>query len=383
MVPRLEKPNVSPIRSRLYDSLKDLVRADRCQVGQKLPTSRELAAHFDVSLATAQAAVRMLEKDGFVSCEVGRGTYVRRTLEPSEAPQRTANGIPTIGVLTGLSRESDLEQPARAWSASIVFGIQQGLMEQGYGLHMIPFEAEIESLSVAEKKLSKLSSALAGLISFPIDQEDELLSLADRLGLPWVTINQYNHLSTRNYVTADYYGGGVEVGKLFARLGLERILFLREKHYSYSGLQKENGLRDGLSASGISPNHVEVRVAKDYLVRDGYEETLRFLDEAKRPPQGIFTTGDLLALGAIKTCQEHGLRVPGEVAVVGSTGIEAGEHSNPTLTTVRQPMGEMGIEAANMLLSLIRKKESHTAGKILPVQLVQRGSTPPLPTRRR
>lgn len=374
MLPRLEKPNVSAIRHRLYDSLKDLVRADLCHVGQKLPTSRELAAHFNVSLATAQAAVRLLEKDGFVSCEVGRGTYVRRTLDPKEAPPNRER-IPTIGALVAAHEKFDLMHPGVDWTTGILYGLQRGLMEESYALHLIPFFHPATEFVEGQKRVSKVNGALAGLVTFPFRKLESVYSFLDGTELPWVTINQYDHLCTSNYVSADYYGGGVEVGKLFARLGCRRVLFLKSSGDSYSAIQKENGLRDGLSAGGISSPQVEVRHTKSYFVPYGHEETARYLRETKSPPEAIFATGDLLALGAIKACQKHGRRVPEDVAVVGSTGVEAAEHSTPTLTTVQLPMIEMGIEAGRMLLSLIRKGERRVPGKIIPVQLIQRGST--------
>ncbi len=381
MLAQLDRPNVLPMRDQIYQKLKELVRADRCQVGEKLPTSRALAEHFEVSLATAQAALRLLEKDGLVSCEVGRGTYVRRTLPASRADEMRRPTIPTIAVLTVAHETFDLLHPQTDWTAGILYGIQQGLAEDHYALHMIPFFHPDKPLTHNLPRLRKIAPALAGLVTFPFPGLDRFFASLDALDLPWITINQFNHLCTSNFVTADYYGGSVEVGRLFGALGLKRVVFLTQDVSSYSGVQKENGLRDGLSACHVPLNEVEVCFADGYLVEHGYHALLRHLRQSKQPPQAIYTTGDLLALGAIKACQERGLRVPEDVAVVGSTGIEAGEHSSPTLSTVQLPMIEMGVEAARMLLALIRRKEKHVAGKIIPARLVQRGSTPTLPLR--
>lgn len=377
MLQTLQRRRVRRIREQVYSQIRALVSANHSRVGQKLPTSRELADQFSVSLATAQAALQMLQKEGLVSCEVGRGTYVRRTLDPAEADSADRRTIPAIAVLTGpVTGKLPLDQPGKDWTAGICFGIQHGLAEEGYALQLHSLRDDQQAMSVAERKLAKFVDALSGVVVFPVPGVNRLLEWAEQAGLPWVMINQYDHLATQNFVTADYYGGGVKVGELFARLGRERVLYLNPTTYSYSAVQKLNGMRDGLSAGGASSSHVEVCRCVSYFTADGFESTSKYLREATRPPQAIFTTGDLLALGAIKACQERGLRVPEDVAVVGSTGIEAAEHSSPTLTTVKLPMIEMGIEAARMLLRLIGKREKQSPGKILPVELVQRGSTP-------
>lgn len=364
------------LKDQIYTELRSMVRADRCEVGSKLPSTRALAKQYEVSLATAQAALRMLEHDGLVSCEVGRGTFVRRVLAPSELRGGGQTALSTIGVLTGVHKAQTLFHPQANWTAGVLFGIQQGLVEDGYALHLVPFDYLRQSFEDLTQRLDKLAPALSGLLTFSFGQEDRFRRLSDRFGLRWVTINQFDHLTTRNFVAADYYGGGVKVGRLFAESGRERVLFIRAKTDGYSARQKEDGLRAGLGTVGAGAHHVDVRECQAGNLADGREIAARYLRDSSRTPGAILATGDLLAMGAMKACQDDGLHVPDDVAVVGSTGIEVGEHSTPTLTTINLPMIEMGHEAAKMLLFLIDSQKQEVPGEILPVHLVRRGSTP-------
>ena len=81
------------LKDQIYAELRAMLRPDRCEVGSKLPSTR---------------ALRMLEHDGLVSCEVGRGTFVRRALAPSELPGRGQTALSTIGVLTGVHEAQPL-----------------------------------------------------------------------------------------------------------------------------------------------------------------------------------------------------------------------------------------------------------------------------------
>jgi DNA-binding LacI/PurR family transcriptional regulator len=105
-----------------------------------------------------------------------------------------------------------------------------------------------------------------------------------------------------------------------------------------------------------------VRTALDELLNDVPIDALVCCDDAS-------------ALAALERLQERGAQVPGDVAVIGFDDIPEAERSTPALTTVRQPMLQMGRDAAQMLLERMRNPDAPPRKEILPVELVVRAST--------
>ena len=90
---------------------------------------------------------------------------------------------------------------------------------------------------------------------------------------------------------------------------------------------------------------------------------------------GIFCYSDLLACGALKALSEVGIAVPGQVKVAGFDGISISEIYTPSITTVIQPVEEMGRKAAELILAMVRGEETRERKYLLPVRLAEREST--------
>ena len=90
---------------------------------------------------------------------------------------------------------------------------------------------------------------------------------------------------------------------------------------------------------------------------------------------GIFFTSDVLAIGGIEYLKKAGVKIPQEMKIVGFDDISAGQIIDPNLTTIHQPIEKFGELAANVILSMIEKKEMETNKYRIPVELVVRQTT--------
>lgn len=90
----------------------------------------------------------------------------------------------------------------------------------------------------------------------------------------------------------------------------------------------------------------------DFHEKSGYEAMKRLL-EKKPYPKAVYAASDMMALGAMTAIREHGLEIPGDIALIGCDDIEACRYSNPKLTTVKQDKEKLGRLAACMLIDLI------------------------------
>ncbi len=105
-------------------------------------------------------------------------------------------------------------------------------------------------------------------------------------------------------------------------------------------------------------------VEGDYSSAGGARAAETFLAMTDRP-DGVVLTNDWMALGFMAVVRGAGIRIPEALSVVGFDGIDAARYSEPPLTTYRQPMAEMGAEAARLLLNLIAGEPPPDVGRII------------------
>jgi LacI family transcriptional regulator len=122
-----------------------------------------------------------------------------------------------------------------------------------------------------------------------------------------------------------------------------------------------------------------LEVESDFEISGGYEAAGTVLDLVDAPT-AIFAFNDNLAVGAIHAAQERGLRVPGDLSVVGFDDVEVATVVRPALTTIRAPLEEIGRMAVTLLVRLIEKQRYETLHVELSTTLVVRDSTGPVPS---
>ena len=143
---------------------------------------------------------------------------------------------------------------------------------------------------------------------------------------------------------------------------------------------RELGLR-------IEPNHVISIDASGWSIKTGYHpmapeigfKPMQALLEKSRDFTAVFCFNDIAAIGAIRALKDAGLAVPGDVSVVGFDDILSAAYSTPSLTTVRQPLLEMGKRGAQVLLERIANREQEFPAEIATMpEFVVRESTGPV-----
>jgi LacI family transcriptional regulator len=182
-----------------------------------------------------------------------------------------------------------------------------------------------------------------------------------------------------NYVPtidADSYGGAVSAIEHLLSLGHRRIAFIGGREELDSSREREKGFRDAMAAAGVTVD--ESLVTESRYDPDIATQRARELLEREDRPTAIFCANDVTAMRATRVAHNLGLDVPGDVSIIGFDDIPEASLNNPPLTTVRQPLGEMGREAMAMLLDLLagRDREQHLRMR---TELVVRGTTGPPP----
>ena len=176
-----------------------------------------------------------------------------------------------------------------------------------------------------------------------------------------------------SYVDADNRGGARQAVDHLARRGRRRIATIAGPQDMGVGQDRLDGYRDGLRAAGLDGGDDLVE-AGDFTEEGGAGAMGRLLERPGRPVDAVFAASDLMAAGALRALRAAGRRVPDDVAVVGFEDSAVARYAQPPLTTVRQPIEEMGRQATRLLLD---KVAGEAAGMhlILDVELVVRAST--------
>jgi DNA-binding LacI/PurR family transcriptional regulator len=170
-------------------------------------------------------------------------------------------------------------------------------------------------------------------------------------------------------VDSDNYGGGVLAARALVEAGRTRIGIITGPPDMEPARDRIRGWQDELSRHDIAPGPM---VHGDFTVDSGSAAMARLLQRAP-DLDGLFASSDLMASGAIRVLQASGRSVPADVSVVGFDDVLIAAASDPPLTTIRQPLEEMGRVAADTLIGLTRG-ETVEHEHILPTTLVRRES---------
>jgi LacI family transcriptional regulator len=318
------------------------------EAGVSVPTvSRVVNGRSDVSPATRARVEDLLHRHG----------YRRRP---------AASG--TRAVLFDLVF-NDLDSP---WAVEIIRGVEEVAHESGVGTVV---SAIHDRAGAARQWMTNLRARPSdGVILVTSVLEPGIHEELRRLGVPLVVIDPAGSPANgAPAVGATNWTGGMAATEHLLQLGHRRIGFIGGPPRLLCSRARLDGYRAALDVAGVTVDHA-LTVPGDFYHESGFTgaERLLGLDD---PPTAIFAASDQMALGAIEALRRRGLRVPEDMSIVGFDDLPEVRWCAPPLTTVRQPLSDMGKLAARMLLDLARQVEPTSPRVELATELVVRAST--------
>jgi LacI family transcriptional regulator len=254
-----------------------------------------------------------------------------------------------------------------SYGSLVIAGVESFLRERGYffitGVHRHDKEM-----------LEKYSDLLVerGVEGFITTD----LNLPHRLPLPTVAVAGHRYLKGVTNIVLDHRQAAVlALGHLF-ELGHRQIAVMRGHPASSDSMYRWQGICEVAAELGIdiSPDLTVQIESQESSPELGYPYAKKLLAQRKSFT-ALFAYNDLSAIGAIRALREAGLRVPADVSVVGFDDIEGAAFHNPALTTVRQPLRQMGEVAARTLIERIEGSEDSPEELAVQPELVVREST--------
>jgi DNA-binding LacI/PurR family transcriptional regulator len=213
-----------------------------------------------------------------------------------------------------------------------------------------------------------------GVLLLSLHSKDRLPQRLEDLGVPTVLSGRPLSNSRRLwYVDADNVGGGELATTYLLDQGRRCVATVAGPLDMCAGQDRLAGYRAGVEAAGLPYDETLVSVG-DFTSVGGQAAATRLL--AQRPDvDAIFAASDLAAIGVVRAVHAAGRRVGDDVAVIGFDDIPAAAEHIPPLTTVRQPIADLGVATARLLLARIDGNEDDLPRRtVLPVELIRRAT---------
>jgi DNA-binding LacI/PurR family transcriptional regulator len=236
------------------------------------------------------------------------------------------------------------------YDLGIMHGIQEALQESGHRL--VVFATNENEATERLWLRQQLDQSTDGVL---------LLLPYEQIGIPSALMEQqipFVAIGDRNEPTTDFptigstiWLGGYTATEYLISLGHRRIGIITGPLHLTTSRARLAGYREALERAGI-PIDPALICEGNYLLGDGIKQTYILLDQAE-PPTAIFTGNDAQAVGVYQALYQRNIRIPDAMSVIGFDDVMYTAQMSPPLTTIHQPLIEMGKVATNMLLRLI------------------------------
>lgn len=326
--------------------------AARAGVG-RTTVSRVLNGSELVSADAKERVLRAIEELNYVPNSVARGLVTSRT-------EAVALVIP----------ESESRLGSEPFFAALIRGVSGVLTETRTQLQLVLVRDQLErdqlTASIATRRVD-------GVLLVSVRAQERVAAMLEEMGLPTVLAGRRGEDERLSHVTSDNIGGATAAVEHLLHGGRDRVATITGDLDMDVGRSRLAGWRRAHELAGRRAE--ESLVEPGDFSEEGGRRAMRSLLERAPDLDAVFAASDLMAVGALAELRAAGRRVPEDVAVVGFEDSVLARHTNPPLTTVRQPVEEVGRTMARILLEEISEGGAQRQQVTLPTELVVRDSS--------
>ncbi|MGP4044485.1 LacI family DNA-binding transcriptional regulator [Streptomyces sp. 2A115] len=336
--------------------------------GRQRPTIKTVAARAGVGRTTVS---RVINGSELVS-EKARAAVLAAIAELDYVPNSVARGLVTsrTNSVALVIPESESRLGSEPYFSAVIRGVSTALAKTRTQLQLVLVrdQAERDQLtkSVAERRVD-------GVLLVSVHEHDPLPGLLEDMGLPTVLAGRRSPDESLSHVHSDNAGGAATAVNHLLGRGRRTVATISGPLDMDVARSRLQGWRSALEQAGHEAT--DRLVASGDFTEEGGEAAMRSLLEQVPELDAVFVASDVMAAGALAELRRQGSRVPDDVAVVGFDDSIIARHSNPPLSTVRQPVEEIGSMIAHILLEEIGDPEAPRRHVTLPTELVVRESS--------
>ncbi|MFI6426080.1 LacI family DNA-binding transcriptional regulator [Promicromonospora sp. NPDC050880] len=272
-----------------------------------------------------------------VEAAIAELSFVRN----GSARQLRAGTITTIGAIV-----LDIANP---FFTDVARGIEERLDRDDFTLMVASSDDDLGR----EQRYLRLfeEHGVQGIMVVPTTDEIEHLLAVRRRGTGVVLLDRPSPDPSISSVAVDDVRGGELAARHLLDQGHTRIAFLNGPHTIRQCADRHEGVVKALVAAGLDPEQALTETTVTSLNAEGGEAAIRGLLESGDQPTAVFCVNDLVALGVLRTLRTENIAVPTDMAVVGYDDVAFAAELSTPLTSVRQPTHELGVRAADLLLT--------------------------------
>ncbi|MFD0154073.1 LacI family DNA-binding transcriptional regulator [Streptomyces sp. NPDC055721] len=334
------------------------------------PTLEEVAARAGVGRGTVSRVINGSPK---VS-EQAKAAVEQAVAELGYVPNRAARALAgsRTDAVALVIPETEARLFAEPYFLDIIRGVSAELADADKQLLLTLIRSEQERQRF-EQYLA--AQRVDGVLLVSVHGDDPLPDQVRALGLPAVLNGRRREDERVAFVDSDNTGAGRTAVAHLAARGRRAIATITGPLDMYVARCRLDGYREGLADAGLAPD--EELVANGDFTEEGGRRAMRELLDRRPDLDAVFAASDVMAAGARAVLRAAGRRVPEDVALVGVDDSAVARHMDPPLTSVRQPIEEMGRTMARLLLQEIAapSEPDEQPRRMLPTELVVRASS--------
>ena len=337
------------------------------RTGHKKTALKDIAAALKVS-KTLVSLVLNNKGDEWGISENTREKVIKKARELNYHPNLMGRALRTGKSNIVALIVADISNP---FYAKISRTIEREVTKKGYQL-LVCSSDEIEKKEHRLIELLKGRQLVEGLIVATTQEKNEQFRQLSKEGFPLVFIDRRPGGMLSNYVGVDNYKGAFNMVEHMIKLGYKKIGLVNVTPTYINTLKdRVEGYKDAMKKHTLKFNH-SMEAVSYHDIEKTTEKVVRSLIASG--VNALFTVNNYVAVNCLQAIHKMNLRIPEDVAITCFDDMEAFKFSHPPLTTIAQPLEEIGTEAVKLLLKQLDGKKNIPQAKILPTKLIIRQS---------
>jgi len=363
----VDKNNPIPLYYQIKNDIFKDIESGKYPAGERLPAERVLAEKYGVTRMTVRQAIKALEEQGYLKVRHGSGAFIS-----DRKHSEKQNGNKIIGVLV-----PDIQ---RGIMIDLIRGIEDKAIDAGYNTIICNTDNLWDKANVYVNQL--LGNGIKGAIYIPVqdiengntkeERNREIVEKFTNNDIPVVLVDHDCTKVSTDLVISDNFSGGYEMTKHLIEMGHRRITVVYDFEET-SILDRISGYKKALRDNNIEFDPNLIQKIKEYGFTESFSELIKLIINELNVT-AIFALNDLLAADVYYHTAKRELSIPKDISVVGYDDLPFADKLRTPLTTIHQPLYQMGRESFGLLMERSQSPDQQFKKVILQNRLVKRKS---------